>query len=219
MRFSVCSPVMVTALLLLFALTGCTRVVDTPQPQAEPPVAPITAGQVHDLLSPDVQETDGNLFVAVEPQECSGVAREVDPPFIFDNDPAATDGGHWNIDQDGREVFIEEMVGVFRADFDADDALAKAKRTIESCRGKTFRVTSMSEREYVFELLPQVDSGSQHIVLWSFSAPDWACDSAFVAAHNAAVEISTCGRSNGYDVLSLAQEALKRIEALANTTA
>jgi hypothetical protein len=56
-------------------------------------------------------------------------------------------------------------------------------------------------------------------VLWSFHAVDWACDSAFVAAHNAAIEISTCGPVNGYDVLSLAREALDRIEALANTTA
>ena len=77
----------------------------------------------------------------------------------------------------------------------------------------------MLGREHVFELLPPVDSGSPEIVLWSFKAVDWACDSAFVAAHNAAVEISTCGPVNGYDVGALAEDALKRIEALANTTA
>ena len=39
---------------------------------------------------------------------------------------------------------------------------------------------------------------SPDILLWSFSADDWACDSAFVAAHNAAIEISTCGPVGGY---------------------
>ena len=72
---------------------------------------------------------------------------------------------------------------------------------------------------YVFRLLPQVDSGSPDIVAWSYSGVDWACDSAFVAAHNAAVEISTCGPVNGFDVLSLARDALKRIDALANMAA
>ena len=62
-------------------------------------------------------------------------------------------------------------------------------------------------------------SPSPDILLWSFRADDWACDSAFVAAHNAAIEISTCGPSGGYPVVNLAEEALKRIENLANTTA
>jgi hypothetical protein len=193
-------------------------VIDAPPPQSEPPVAPITAGQAVDLLSPDVKGEDGNLFVTVEPDDCAGVAREVDPPFISELKPAATDGGHW-VANDGRDVFIEEMVGVFRADFDAKEALAKATRTLESCRGRTIWVTSMREREYAFELAPQVQSGSPGIVLWSFKTDDWACDSAFVAAHNAAIEISTCSPVNGYDVLSLAHKALERIEKLANTTA
>jgi hypothetical protein len=64
-----------------------------------------------------------------------------------------------------------------------------------------------------------VNSDSPDIVLWSFKAADWACDDAFVAAHNAAVRISTCAQVNGYDVLSLALDALRRIEKLANTTA
>lgn len=205
------------ALLFAVTLVGCTRVVETPQPQPQSPVAPIAAGQVRDLLSPNVQESDGNLFVTVEPEDCSGVAREVDPPFIFDHDPAAHDGGHWAVDD--REVVVEEMVGVYKADFDPDRALTEAKHTIEACRDVPFTVTTMRGREYAFKLLPQVDSGSPDIVLWSFQAVDWACDSAFVAAHNAAIEISTCGPLNGYDVLSLAQDALKRIDTLANTTA
>ncbi|MGV0790318.1 sensor domain-containing protein [Mycolicibacterium sp. XJ1819] len=202
----------------LLAVAGCTRVVDAPAPRPAPPVAPIVEGQVADLLSPDIQDKDGNLFVTVDPQECTGVAKEVDPPFIFDHDPAATDGGHWVADGNP-EVYIEEMVGVFAADFDPRSALAEANRTIESCRGEPFTVVSMRGREYVFELLPAVDSGSPNILLWSFRADDWACDSAYVAAHNAAVEISTCGYVNGYDVATLARDALERIEKLANLTA
>lgn len=77
----------------------------------------------------------------------------------------------------------------------------------------------MSERVYTFQLLAPVESGSPEILLWSFNGDDWACDSALVAAHNAAVEISTCGPANGYDVNKLAHDALERIESLANTTA
>ena len=50
-----------------------------------------------------------------------------------------------------------------------------------------------------------------NILLWSFRADDWACDSTFVAAHNAAIEISTCAsveriRRAG----NLADDALKQ---------
>jgi nitrous oxide reductase accessory protein NosL len=206
----------VIALLLCFVLAGCTQEVETPQPRAEQPVAPITALQVEDLLSSNVQDRDGNLFITVEPQECSDHALEVDPPLIFDLNPVATDGGHW-VSDDG--VVIDETAGVYHANFDSERALAGTERTIESCRDVPFTISDMRGREYHFMLLPQVNSGSPDIVLWSFRAPDWACDNAFVAAHNAAVRISTCARLNGYDVLSLAHDALKRIDKLANTTA
>jgi hypothetical protein len=206
-------------LLVGVVLVGCTHVVDGPPPQSVPPVAPITAGQVVDLLSQHVKGDEGNLFVTVAPDECAGLAREVDPPFIGDTVPAATDGGHWIADDGGRDVYVEEMIGVYRADYNAKAALQKVQRTIESCQDTAFTVTSMQEREYHFELLPQKESRSPNIVLWSYKGDDWACDSAFVAAHNAAIEMSTCSPYNGYNVLALAQDALKRIEKLANTTA
>jgi PknH-like protein len=143
----------------------------------------------------------------------------VDPPFIAGNSPAATDGGHWVATQDGRDVFIEEMIGVYRADFNASAAIEKANHTIAECRGSQFKVTSMRDRVYWFELLPARDSGSPNIVLWSYKGDDWACDSAFIAEHNAAIEISSCSPRNGYDILALARDALKRIDKLANTTA
>lgn len=204
--------------LLALLAGGCTRVVEGPGPTAEPPVAPITAGQVADLLSPEVRGEDGNLFVTVEPDECAGAAREVDPPFIADHDPAATDGGHWVADGN-QEVHIEEMVGVYPADFDPTQAIVEAKRSIESCRGVEFTITTMEAERDAYTLLPAVDSGSPNIVLWSFRADDWACDNTYVAAHNAAIEITACAPTNGFDVARLASEALNRIETLANTTA
>jgi hypothetical protein len=204
--------------LLLVILAGCTRDAETPKPRPQQPVAPITALQVGDLLSDNVKDRDGNLFITVEPKECSGMALEVDPPLIFDLHPAATDGGHW-VTEDGRSVVIDEAAGVFDADFDPKRALAETTRTIESCRDIPFTVTDMRGRDYHFRLMPQVNSGSPDIVLYSFRAPDWACDNAFTAAHNAAIRISTCAAVNGYDVRALARDALKRIEKLANTTA
>jgi PknH-like extracellular domain len=207
------------ALGLALALGGCTRVVDAPPPAAGPPVAPITAGQVGDLLSEKAQpDDDPNLFVTVEPEECAGLAREVDPPFIFDTTPAAHDGGHWFADDIERSVSVQEMVGVYRANFDPKAAIDKVKRTIESCQHDTLTVTAMKGEVVDFRLLPQEDSGAPEIVLWSVSG-GWACDNAFIAAHNAAVEITACGEVNGYDVLSLAKDALKRIDTLRNTTA
>ncbi|MFI5509977.1 sensor domain-containing protein [Mycobacterium sp. NPDC051804] len=205
-------------LLLAIAVSGCTQVIDTP-PKPRTPVAPITAGQVSDLLSSKVEKYDGNLFSTVEPEKCAGVAKEVDPPFIFDLDPAATDGGHWMAEGVGHPVYMEEMVGVYPADYDAKNALAQAKRTLESCVDVPFTVTDMKGRSYDFTLLPLQASSSPNILLWSFTASDWACDSTFVAAHNAAIEISTCAAVGGYPVDTLATEALNRIETLANTTA
>ena len=206
------------ALMLCVSLVGCTKVIDTPKPQSEPPVAPIPAGQVGDLLSDDAKKgDDGNLFVTVDPDECAGVAREVDPPFLFDHHPAAHDGGHWD-SQQGQEAYIEEMVAVYRADYDPGAVIDEVKRTIESCRDTPFTITAMDGDTIEFRMLPSTDSGAPEIVLWSFKASTWACDNAFIAAHNAAIEITTCGPVNGFDVKTVAQDALKRIDKLANTT-
>lgn len=203
------------ASVLCLVLVGCTRVIDAPPPSSGPPVAPIAAGQIEDLLSEDAQKgDDGNLFVTVEPEDCAGVAREVDPPFIFDAEPAAHSGGHW---QDG-PVYIEEIVAIYHADFDARARVAEVRRTIDSCQGTPLTITAMDGDSYVFTL-GSSDEPAPEIVVWSFTAPTWACDNTFVAAHNAAIEITTCSEVNGYDVTRLADEALKRIEALANTTA
>jgi len=202
------------ALALCLVLAGCTRDVAGPVP----PVAPIGVNQVSDLLSPTVEDGEGNLFTTVMPEDCSGIAREVDPPFIIDFGPAATDGGHWDAD-DGRETSVQELVGVYHVGFDPTTALAQARGTIASCRNLPITVTSASGSSLIFELLPEMISGSPNIALWSLQSEGRGCDNAFVAAHNAAIEITTCAEVNGYDVLSLAQDALKRIDALANTTA
>ena len=202
------------ALVLWLALAGCARVVDAPQPKVEP-VGPITAGQVSDLLSEKAApDDDPNLFVTVEPGECAGLAQEVDPPFIFDTTPAAHDGGQWFADDD---VSVQEMVGVYRADFDPAAKVDEVKRAIESCQRDSLTATTMDGQVLYFRPLPPQDSGSPEIVLWSI-AGSWACDNAFIAAHNAAIEITACGEHNGYDVLALAKAALEQIERLANTT-
>lgn len=205
-------------LVLCVALSGCTKVIDTAKPRSEPPVAPITAGQVGDLLSEDAQKgDDGNLFVTVDPDECAGVAREVDPPFLFDHRPAAHDGGHW-VSQEGHEAYVEEMVAVYRADYDPGAVVDEVRRTIESCRDTPFTITAMDGDQIEFTMAPSTESGAPEIVLWSFRAATWACDNAFIAAHNAAIEITTCGPVNGFDVKTVAEHALERIEKLANTT-
>jgi len=206
----------VTGVAAVMAI-GCTRTVEDATPTPAALAAPITALQVVDLLSPKVRGEDGNLFVTAEPESCSGLAREVDPPFIDAHHPLATDGGHWTT-EDGA-VYVEEMVAVYRFDFDPAAALADARATIESCRGTPLTVTTMGERTYLFDVLPAAGGGPQGSVVWSLRAVDWNCDNTFVAAHNAAIEITACGAAGGFDVAALAEVALRRIDALANTTA
>ncbi|WP_460353454.1 sensor domain-containing protein [Mycobacterium sp. ZZG] len=198
-------------------LTSCTRHVDNPQARPASLAAPITTLQVADLLSPKVSGEDGNLFVVAEPEHCAGLAREVDPPFLDAPGPLATDGGHW-MTEDGR-FYVEEMVAVYRSDFDPATALDTVRQTVKRCGGTALSVTTMRDRTYDFEVRPHPSTAPEGTVLWSLRAPDWNCDNLFVAAHNAAVEITTCGGAPGYDVPALAADALKRIEALADTTA
>ncbi len=68
--------------------------------------------------------------------------------------PVATDGGH-TVVAGTPEVYIEEMVGVYHADFDAPGALVDARRSMEICGDQQFTVTSMRGRKYLFHLLPQ----------------------------------------------------------------
>ncbi|MCH9709760.1 MAG: sensor domain-containing protein [Actinomycetia bacterium] len=205
------------ASVVLALVSGCTRNVDDARPMPAAVAAPIQVLQVVDLLSPKVLGTEGNLFVTVEPERCSGLAQEVDPPFLDANRPLATDGGHW-ITEDG-VVFVEEMVAVYRFDFDPAAALDDVRRAVDSCRDTPLTVTTMGQRKHVFEVLPATSDTPQGSVAWRLRSADWNCDNTFVAAHNAAIEITTCGAAGGLDVAKLADDALKRIDALANTTA
>lgn len=196
---------------------GCTRQIDDATPVPGSVAAPILTTQVVDLLSPDVRGEEGNLFAVVEPERCAGLAREVDPPFLSAHRPMATDGGHWTT-ADGA-VYVEEMVAVYRYDFDAAAALDLVRRTIDECRAETLTVTTMQDRTYLFDTAPVTAPEPDSSVLWQLRAVDWNCDNTFVAAHNAAVEITACGAAGGFDVAGLAEQARARIEALANTTA
>lgn len=211
-----CSATVVAVAGVVALLAGCTRHVDSPQARPQSLAAPITTAQVVDLLSPNVIGEEGNLFSVAEPERCAGLAREVDPPLLEIHGPLATDGGHWT-SEDG-QFYIEEMVAVFPAEFDPAAALDTVRRSVDECRGTTVTVTTMRDRTYEFDVQPGPD-GPDGSVLWSLRAADWNCDNLFVAAHNAAIEITTCGALPGYDVVSLAQDALDRINVLADITA
>ena len=206
------------AVVLVLAVAGCTRAVDAPQARPAPPVGPISPLQVGDLLSPEIVHKDGNLFATVEPERCAGVAREVDPPFIVEHAPEARDGGHWSTGVGGVEAVVEEMVAVMPSDFSARDALTAARGTVDACRDTPVTVTTMYGRTYTFsvESAPEAPEGA---VLWSLRAAEWNCDNLFVAAHNAAIEMTSCGAAGGIDVATAAEDALTRIEALADNRA
>lgn len=206
------------AVVLVLAVAGCTRPVDAPQARPAPPVGPISPLQVGDLLSPEIVHKDGNLFATVEPERCAGVAREVDPPFIVEHAPEARDGGHWSTGVGGVEAVVEEMVAVMPSDFSARDALTAARGTVDACRDTPVTVTTMYGRTYTFsvESVPDAPEGA---VLWSLRAAEWNCDNLFVAAHNAAIEMTSCGAAGGIDVATAAEDALTRIEALADNRA
>lgn len=207
--------------LALLLLTGCTRVVDDARPQRERSVAPIAAGQVEDLLSEKAQSDAGSsLFATVEPDACAGLIREVHAPFVFDPAPVAHTSGVWYDDEAVFPANVVEIIGVYHSDYDSTAALDEVGRTVELCRDDVVKATTSGGDGDDFRVAPGPDSGSSQIVLWSLTdAGEWACDNAFVAAHNAAIEFTACADSNGYDVLALARDALKRIEALANKTA
>ena len=73
---------------------------------------------------------------------------------------------------DGRNVVIDEAAGVYHADFDPQRAIAQTTHTIDGCRDVPFTVTDMRGRDYHFRLLPPMNSGSPHIVLYSFRSTD-----------------------------------------------
>ncbi len=201
----------------LAALAGCTREVDNPIPQPADLAAPIWKLQVSDLLSAKVAGGEGNLFAAAEPKHCSGLAQEVDPPFLEAHRPLATDGGHWTTD-DGA-TYVEAMVAVYRLDFDPTRALDTVRQAIQTCADTALTVTTVRGRVHTFAVSPAATESPQGTIGWTLRAANWNCDNTFVASHNAAIEITTCGTAGGFDAGALADDALKRIDALANTTA
>lgn len=207
------------AAVLLLVVAGCTRSIDNPQARPASQVGPVSPLQVGDLLSPETFNKDGNLFATVEPERCAGVAREVDPPFIVDHHPVARDGGHWSTDVGGVDAVVEEMVAVMPSDFSARDALTAARGTIDACRNTPVTVTTMYGRTYTFSVAESVQAAPEGAVLWSLRAADWNCDNVFVAAHNAAIEMTSCGGAGGIDTTAAAADALKRIEALVDNKA
>ncbi|KQY02467.1 hypothetical protein ASD37_29330 [Mycobacterium sp. Root135] len=210
---------------ILFAgllLCGCTRTIDDARPQMARPVGPIAAGQVEDLLSTNADSTElPSPYVSAEPAECAALAQERQAPLIFGPKPVAHSGGYW-LDEavPTSHSNVIELVGVYHSDYDPRAAVDDVRRTIDACRDRPLKAAGEDGTINEFRLQPSKESGSPQIALWSMTDPGdtWTCENAFISAHNAAVEITTCSESAGYDVLALATGALKRIEALANMT-
>ena len=152
--------------MLVLLLTGCTQVIHDARPHAASPAAPITQGQVSDLLSDEVHEEnqkrkdenvddEDNLFVTVKPEECAGLIQEVDPPFLFDTTPAAHDAGGWFYKDANGYFSAWEMVAVYPADYDPTAALEAARRTIESCQNDTLLANAMNRAEQSFHVEPR----------------------------------------------------------------
>lgn len=207
------------AWVVALVVVGCTRSIEDPQARPAAPVGPVSPLQVGDLLSPDVMTKDGNLFAEVEPARCAGVAREVDPPFIVEHHPEARDGGHWSAAVGGVEAVVEEMVAVMPSTFSATDALTAARGTIAACRDTPVTVTTMYGRTYTFRVTEAEQPAPEGAILWSLRAPEWNCDNFLAAAYNAAIELTSCGAAGGIDIAAAAEDALGRIEALADTSA
>jgi len=77
-------------------------------------------------------------------------------------------------------------------------------------------VTTEGDQLHFRAIAPR-QSSAPEIALWSLSGAQRSCDNAFVAAYNAAIEITACGDHNGFNVEELAQQALSRLNGLANT--
>lgn len=201
-------------------LCGCTRTIDDARPQRARPVAPIAASQVEDLLSTNADPTEfPSPYVSAEPAECAALAQERQAPLIFDPKPVAHSGGYW-LDEAGPRANVIEMVGVYHDDYDPRAAVDDVRRTVDDCRDRPLKAAGDDGTANEFRLQPSMDSGSPQIALWSMADPGdaWNCENAFISAHNAAVEITACSENGGYDTLTLAKAALKRIQALANMT-
>jgi hypothetical protein len=158
------------------------------------------------------------LLLALLLAGCTQVVDDARPRAVVPVAPitAAHDGGQFYGDP-ARTVSVQQMAAVYRADFDTAAAVEQVTRTIDACREDALAVTTMEGKTIDFRLLPARESGSTQIVLWSITG-GWSCDNAFVAAHNAAVELTACAQKNGFDVLSVAQDALQRINTLADMT-
>ncbi len=211
------------ALVLALALAGCTRIVDDARPLAQSTGRTHLRGYRSETCSARTSSgrttTTPTCSPRSSPRSAAGISREVDPPFIFDAAPAAH---RWR-------ALLRRVQPVRLRRGDGGRLPHRLRRPRRDSRGQTQH-----------RVLPERHDGGDHHArrkcstsascpksipdrLTSCSGPStastWACDNAYVAAHNAAVELTTCGDVNGYDVLTLAKDALKRIETLVNTVA
>ena len=208
---------------LLAALASCGHPADAGQSssQSTARVAPIAADSIGRLFEPGHFDASGlseNMYSSASPPECRGLVLEVDSPLLMRNQ-AATASAIAPKPGDTEHSQIVEIAAVYPESFSATDLIAEAAKTRDRCQGTAITGSTQGGGNSTFQLIGQPDSGSPNILLWTLSAvgKSWFCNNALVAAHNAAVEITSCYPSPAPGMKEFAQSVLRRIDSQART--
>ncbi|MGL6236756.1 MAG: sensor domain-containing protein [Segniliparus sp.] len=210
---------------LLAALVSCAHRTDPAESSSQPSakVGPIAAESVQRLFEPGHFDASGlseNMYSSASPPECRGLVLEVDSPLLM-RGQAAVASAIAPKAGDTEHSQIVEIAAVYREDFSATDLVAEAAKTREHCLSTPITGSTQGGGNSTFQLVGQPDSGSPNILLWTLSAvgKSWFCNNALVAAHNAAIVITSCYPSPAPGMKELAQSALRRIDGQARAGA
>jgi hypothetical protein len=190
--------------------------------QSSPRVAPIAAESIQGLFEPGHFDASGNMesmYSSASPPECRALVLEVDSPLLMRGQAASAEAIAPK-PGDKEHGQIVEIAAVYREDFSATDLIAEAATMREHCEGTPITGSTRGGGNSTFQLIGQPSSGSPNILLWTLSAlgKSWFCNNALIAAHNAAVEITSCSPSPAPGMRELAQSVLSRIERQARAS-
>ncbi|WP_148223315.1 sensor domain-containing protein [Segniliparus rotundus] len=190
--------------------------------QSSQRVAPIAAEAIQSLFEPGHFNASGNIesmYSSASPPECRALVLEVDSPLLMRGQVASASAIAPK-PGDKEHAQIVEIAAVYREGFSATDVIAEAAAMREHCEGTPITGSTQGGGNSTFQLIGQPSSGSPNILLWTLSAlgKAWFCNNALIAAHNAAVEITSCYPSPAPKMRELAQSALSRIERQARSS-
>lgn len=211
----------VSALLAFLPSCGRTEGPGPNNPQSTVRVAPIAADAIGRLFEPGHFDASGlaeNMYSSASPPECRGLVLEVDSPLLM-RGQAATASAIAPKAGDAEHSQIVQIAAVYPESFSATDLIAEAAKTRERCQSVAITGSTQGGGNSTFQLVGQPDSGSPNILLWNLSAigKAWFCNNALIAAHNAAVEITSCYPSPATGMKELARSVLRRIDDQART--